>query len=155
MKYRLRTFLIILALSVQASAHAQRLQPPESSTDERFAVGQVWIYKTRPTEEASRVLIGKIESVSGLGNIIHVKLIGLRLRESFAPDTRVSVMNHAPMSEVAFASSVIELTDELADLEGFSEGYNTWRSAFRAGEAGIFTISLAEAIGFIDQMLSQ
>ncbi len=124
-------------------------------SSERFASGQVWLYKTRPTEEASRVIIGKIEMTPKVGTIVHVKLIGLRLKNSSALGGFSTVLTHAPVSEAALSASVTELSNEVFDLDGFSEGYNTWLSSFRTGDAGVFTISLSEIAEAMEQALNQ
>ena len=64
-------------------------------------------------------------------------------------------MNHAPVSEAAFAASVTELTDEVADLDGFSEGYETWLASFQDDDAGVFTITLAEIAEMMEGALNQ
>ena len=155
MKKWLRTFLTALGIGAVPAANANELAPPEPMSSEQFASGQVWLYKTRPTEEASRVIIGKIEMIPKVGTIVHVKLIGLRFKISSAPDGFSTVLTHAPVSEAALSASVTELSNEVFDLEGFSEGYNTWLSSFRTGDAGVFTISLSEIAEAMEQALNQ
>lgn len=148
---------VLAAVGVAAAlgAGVEEVPPPEPATSSQFEPGQVWRYQTRPGEEGSRVIIGKIERAPELGTIVHVKLVGLRLRNPAAPGGFSGVLAHAPVSEVQVSASVAELTDEPADLEGFSEGYQTWLSAYRAGDAGIFTISLAEIAEVTEQALSR
>ncbi len=64
-------------------------------------------------------------------------------------------MGHAPVSAKAFTRSVLALTNESVDLEGFVEGYESWHSAFTDGNAGIFTITLAEIVEYMEQALNQ
>ncbi len=155
MKKLLCTFLTALSIGAAPAANAKELPPPEPMRSKQFASGQVWLYKTRPTEEASRVIIGKIEKTPKVGTIVHVKLTGLRLKNSSALGGFSTVLTHAPVSEAALSASVTELTDEVSDLDGFSEGYNTWLSSFRAGDAGVFTITLSEIAEAMEQALNQ
>lgn len=154
MKKLLCTFLTALSIAATPAAGAEELPPPEPASSEQFAPGQVWRYKTRPGEESSRAIIGKIEK-SPIGTIVHVKLTGLRLKNPFAPGGLITVLPHAPVSEVALSASVTELTNEASDLDGFSEGYNIWLSAFRTGKAGVFTLTLSEIAGVIEQSFNQ
>jgi hypothetical protein len=63
-------------------------------------------------------------------------------------------MSHAPVAEPQFTASVTELTDQRGDLEGFAEGYATWRAAYLEGKAGVFTLTLSEVVDVIEQALN-
>jgi hypothetical protein len=147
--------LTSVGIGAASAACAGQPEIPVAANSSQFEVGQVWRYKTRPEEEGSRAIIGKIDKTPTLGTIVHVKLTGLRLRNSAAPDGTSTVMSHAPVSEAVVSASVTELTAEDADLEGFQEGYMTWLLAFRAGEAGVFTLELAEIANHMEQILNQ
>ena len=136
-------------------SNAKKHPPPEPASSEQFAVGQVWLYKTRPAEETSRVIIGKIEKSPYIGTIVHVKLTGLHIQDLSAPGGFISVMTHAPVTEAALSTSVTELSNEVSDLDGFAEAYNTWLSAFRPGGAGVFTLTLSEIVEVMEQTLNQ
>ena len=155
MKRWFRGFLTAVGIATAAAGCAEELPPPEPATSSQFEPGQVWRYKTRPGEEGSRVIVGKIEHAPKLGTIVHVKLTGLRLKNPSAPAGISEVMSHAPVSEPQLSASVTELTDGDGDLEGFSDGYATWLSSYRSGEAGVFTISLAEIAEYMERALSQ
>jgi len=142
---------LALACIVLAAACASEPPMPERASSPRYRVGQVWRYQTRPGEEASRAIVGRIETIAGLGTVVHVKLTGLQLK---GPQGVATVVFHAPVAEAQLSASVTELTDERGDLEGFAEGYAMWRSAYRTGEAGIFTIPLSEIVASMEQALS-
>lgn len=152
MNGRMLSLLAAFCIGAAAAALAEELPPPEPAVSSQFSPGQVWRYKTRPGEESSRVVIGKVERAPNLGTIVHVKLIGLSIE---GPGGVASVMSHAPVSEAQVSASVTELTSEVADLEGFAEGYGTWLSAFRAGKAGVFTRTLAEIAEYMERALNQ
>ena len=138
-----------------AIANAHGNQAPKPAESEQFKPGQVWKYKTRATEQMSRVMIGKIERDDHIGKIVHVKIVGLKLRNKRASDGYSEVIGHAPMTEAALAGSVTELTDETAQLDDFSGGYETWLAAFKAGQAGVFTVSLSDLAKFMEKSLSR
>ena len=46
---------------------------------EPFAPGQVWTYKTRPGEEASRIIVCRVETDPKLGEIVHIHVNGLQI----------------------------------------------------------------------------
>jgi hypothetical protein len=150
-KASMRGLLAIVVASAAACAHTQQLPPPQPAISKQFSPGQVWRYRTRPGEEGSRVIIGKVERASELGTIVHVKLIGLALQ---TPAGSGSVVEHAPVAEAQMALSVTELTHEPPDLEGFAEGYETWLSEFRAGRAGVFTLTLSEIAEHVERALN-
>jgi hypothetical protein len=125
---------------------------PERASSPRYRVGQVWRYQTRPGEEASRAIIGRIERIEGIGIVVHVKLTGLELR---GPQGVASVTFHAPVAEPQLSASVTELTEERGDLDGFAEGYAKWRAAYRDGKAGVFTLTLFEILETMEQALNQ
>ncbi len=148
------TCLVAFGIVAATAAYGDALQPPEPSVSVQFTPGQVWRYKTRPNEEASRVIIGKVEKAPKVGIIVHVKLVGLRLKNPTATDGVSTEMGHAPMSEAAMAKSVIAITNDVPDLEGFSHGYDTWLASYQEGTGGIFTIKLSEVVASVEQVLN-
>ena len=155
MRKWLSTFLAALSIVATPAVDAEEIPSPEPMSSDQFAPGQVWRYNTRSGEEASRVIIGRIEKSPKIGTIVHVKLTGLRIKNPDAPGGLSLVMTHAPISESALSASVTELTKEVSDLDGFSEGYNTWLSSFRVGDAGVFTIPLSQVTEVMEQTLNQ
>jgi hypothetical protein len=123
------------------------------TTESKYKVGQVWNYKTRPGEEKSTFIVVKVESHPKLGNIIHIALRGLKLRKPNGD--YIEVAGHLPFAEEAITKSAVKLVKEKADLPDYEEGYGMWREAFDAGKAGIYTISVAEAVGVMEETLNQ
>ena len=58
------------------------------------------------------------------------------------------------MAVEALDRSAVKLLQEKAPLPDFQEGYSEWRSAFDAGQAGIFTVTVAEAVEFAETALN-
>ena len=111
----------------------------------------MWQYKTPDSENESRVIIGKIESLEKLGTIVHIKLVNLKIKNPTAPGGFSTEMSHAPITEAKLKDSVTTLTEARADLGGFDEGYNTWLAAYRAAKGGVFTISVKEIVDCMEQ----
>ena len=112
-----------------------------------YRAGQVWRYSTRPGEEGSTLLIQCVERDEKLGTIIHIGVAGLNLRGAGASKGEIG---HMPFAEAAITRSVLTLLSE-SESPRTSQGYSLWRQAFEEGKAGIFTISVAEAVSFVEQ----
>jgi hypothetical protein len=134
----------------RGSLKSARLLPAPSS---RFRAGQVWRYRCRPGEDGSRAIVGRVEAVAGGQIIVHVQLVGLNVRNPDAPSGRSAVIQHSPVAELQVAQSVVGLESEDGLVVGFDEGYAMWRQGFEAGNAGVFTVPLAEVVSLIEQTL--
>jgi hypothetical protein len=104
--------------------------------DSKYKVGQQWSYSARPGEEKSYLIIVKIDNDPKLGRIIHIALRGLKMKNPRSPDGISEDVNHMPFLEAAIENSGLKLLKEKVDLPDFEEGYQIWRKAFDAGEAG-------------------
>lgn len=136
---------------------SEAAQPPmpKDMVESKYKVGQAWSYRTRPGEERSYFIVVKVERDPKLGNIVHVAVRGLRMKNRHSPDGYSDAVNHMPFSEEAIDRSAVKLLKESADLPDYMEGYRTWREAFDAGRAGIYTITLAEAVKVMETVLNQ
>lgn len=120
-----------------------------------YSEGQVWSYKTRAGEEKSTVLINKIEINEKLGNIYHISLNEVKVENPHIADGFSSNLPHFPVSEETMKKSLVKLIGKSAPNPDYLEGYNTWKTAFDAGEAGIFTISVSEIVSFIEEVINK
>ncbi len=120
-----------------------------------FAEGQVWSYKTRKGEEGSRVLINKIESNPKLGKIFHISVSGVKVKNLRIPSGISTDLPHSPVSEETLKKSLTKLIGTSPPNPDYQEGYQTWKSAFDKGEAGIFTIDVADIVGVIEQAINK
>ncbi|WP_420590206.1 hypothetical protein [Bacterioplanoides sp.] len=120
-----------------------------------YSEGQVWSYKTRAGEEKSTVLINKVETNEKLGNIYHISLNEVKVKNPHIAGGFSSELPHFPVSEETLKKSLLKLVGNTTPNPDYIEGYHTWKSAFDAGEAGIFTISVAEIVGFIEDTIKQ
>lgn len=120
---------------------------------ERFAEGQVWEYRTRPADAGSLVRIQRIEPMPGDPQrrpIYHVAIIGVHLsRPGMDP-----VLPHLPVSRATLEASVTRLSSVTA---GFPTPADTDAgiAEWRANEGGVFTITLADIVGVVDQMVQR
>jgi len=120
----------------------------------KFAAGQVWKYKTRPHESDSRLTVVRVDSDDHeYGNIIHIYISSVDIPNPDAPGGKTVFIQHMPYDEDALSESVTELVDETKDLPDCQDGYKFWKEAFEKGEAGVFNISVSEAVGFVQQSI--
>lgn len=134
--------LAILLVAVSGTSNAQE-----------FSAGQVWQFETRPQDEGAVLTVLKTESLNGL-DIVHVSISDLQIRIKTTPESVVPNIMHLPITRDALAGSVTELFVTVETLPVYQEGYDTWREAFDAGKAGVFSISLAECIEYMEQAMN-
>jgi hypothetical protein len=108
-----------------------------------FEAGQVWTYGTRMREEASRIVVCRVESDAKLGEVVHIHVKDVRLK---TPGGHSDVIGHMPYAADALRKSVIALESSGATLPSFEEGYRQWRDARDKGKGGVWTIPVKEAI---------
>ncbi|HEX7664167.1 MAG TPA: hypothetical protein VF407_06650, partial [Polyangiaceae bacterium] len=65
-------------------------------TGGKFQVGERWKYLTRVGEEASTIVVVKVENSDEAGVIVHVSLEGLRVRNPRSPSGIASTVSHMP-----------------------------------------------------------
>ncbi|HEX8738473.1 MAG TPA: hypothetical protein VF721_24290 [Pyrinomonadaceae bacterium] len=127
----------------------------QNKTDSKYKVGQMWSYKTRPQEKKSYFIIVKIDVHPKLGNIIHIAVHDLKIKNPNSRSGFSDEVNHMPFSEAAINKSADKLLKEKIDLPDYEEGYQLWKEAFDSHHAGIYTITLAEAVDAMEASLNQ
>ena len=120
-----------------------------------FVPGQVWTYNTRSGEEASLIVICRVETDPKLREIVHIHVNGLRFKNKHAPGGSSDQIGHMPYSGEALRKSLTKLEATGAALPAFEDGYQEWRSAFDKGEAGVWTAPVSEAIAGMESALNQ
>ena len=114
---------------------------------DRYAVGQVWEYRTRPGDEGSLLKIQRIESFGPPERnerVYHISVIGFRLR------TGGTVLEHSPVSRETLDASLTRPVDQAIEFPDPANGILDWK----AHNGGVFTITVAEIIELIDQQTS-
>ena len=129
---------------------ADRKSSARSRAKRNYEPGQIWSYKTRPTETASRLTIVKVEPYED-GMAVHVHISGLLIRNPAAPSGVSTFIAHMPFAREAMDASVVRLMSKRQRLPSYEEGYVAWKQQAERGKAGIFAIPVAEAIGGIER----
>ena len=114
----------------------------------KYAEGQIWEYRTRPSDAGSLIKIQKIENLPALNEsdkVYHLSVIGLH----FNNEALAGVVMHIPVSQKTLDSSVTRLSELRPDFPDPSEGISQWREA----RGGVFTVSLAEIMDFVEQTI--
>ena len=127
----------------------------KDTKDSVYQPGQEWSYKTRPGEDGSTLIICKVESHAKMGNVIHVSLRGLNIKNPLQKTGFSDVITHLPFTEEAMDKSVVKVLDQSARLpedlqEDFDQAYDDWRSAFEEGKANILGTGIAETLDYIE-----
>ena len=111
--------------------------------DPKFHAGDVWQYKTRAGEEKSTLAILKVERTSRL-TIVHISVENIRMFNcTGGPEP--NKFEHMPFDRSALDASVTKRVAEHSPLPTL-EGYEEWKAAFLQKHAGVYTISVAEAL---------
>ncbi|WP_298256316.1 hypothetical protein [uncultured Litoreibacter sp.] len=124
-----------------------------------FAAGQVWSFAETEDHPQLIVTIGCIDTAGDLGADPSNCAV---LSVSMTPSEEARKLDwpqveHAPIAETAFNSdNTAELVlDGVSSPEGFREGYTTWRTAFDAGNAGVFSLAPPDAYAAILQVYAE
>jgi hypothetical protein len=113
------------------------------------------MYRTRPGEEESIVLVGRVENSPDIGEIIHIQIQGLSLRNPYTPTGTQSTLGHTALTAEAMRHSVIRRVSGDLDAPAFDEGYRSWQSVFESGEAQVFMISVSEIVDVLQEALDE
>jgi hypothetical protein len=130
-------------LTLLAFAATFFLGQPAAAQD-RYAVGQVWEYQTRPQDGGSLIRIQRIEELPGHGTVYHISMIGIRIGDA------TQTAGHLPVSRQTLDASVTRLSASTAEFPDASEGIAEWRRP----QGGVFTTTLAEIADFLEKALS-
>lgn len=123
-------------------------------TRPEYAPGQAWTYRTRGDEEASRLMIRKIDIEPEDGEVFHVSLKGVKLRNHRVPGGFQPAMHHAVMNRAALDRSVVAMVGEADSDEAWMDGYAVWRQAYDNGDAGVFDIPADQILGYIEKVVA-
>ncbi|WP_063573013.1 MULTISPECIES: hypothetical protein [Luteibacter] len=119
-----------------------------------YAEGQVWTYDHRPGEEGSRVVIRKVGIEPDDGEVFHISILGVKLRNHRVPGGAQPAMHHAAVLRTTLDKSLRELTTASDEDRAWESGYAVWRQAYDNGDAGVFELSVAEILGYIEMVVA-
>jgi len=112
-----------------------------------YAAGQVWAYRTRPGDEASRVKIHAVEPYPGPGGedeVFHVSVVGFSFRNPDAPP----VLSHVPVARETLDASLTEQVPGEGDFPDPAEGIASWRE----NGGGVFNLPIADIVQMFDDL---
>ncbi|WHI47117.1 hypothetical protein ACJJIE_05495 [Microbulbifer sp. TRSA001] len=120
--------------------------------DLKVKEGQVWKYDNREGEENSRVIILKIEESKDDSMVVHAQISGIKIYNPNSGEV-IEEITHMPFSIEALGASLNELMGE-SEIPDFEEGYDSWKREYDNGKAGVFTISIGEAVKYMDDAVN-
>lgn len=121
----------------------------KKETPPAYQVGQEWYYQTRNGEENSTLKIVKIEEYEGIGKMVHISILDLKIKNPKYPNGLLNEVMHIPIAEYALRNSTIQLKSDRCQLPDYEFGYVHWKNAYDQGQAGYFGIPLKEVIQYL------
>ncbi|AHM59263.1 hypothetical protein D770_04980 [Flammeovirgaceae bacterium 311] len=146
--------LIPLLFAIQSCFAQNKTMDEVNYLDDTFEAGQTWRYHTRNGENNSTLTIVKVEKLKN-DTIIHIALSGLKIKHPLVKSGVSESIDHLPFSKEAILNSVIEQIGSQSQLPDFMEGYVQWKEAYESGNGGIFTITVKEAVGYVEQTMNK
>ena len=119
-----------------------------------FGAGQLWRCKGRNPAEVLLVLINRVDQHPLGGEIYHVSITGVQVRNPAAPGGFVTAVPHIPVIRQTFERSDAEFVGLQEPDSAYLEGYAQWKREFDAGTAGSFGVAFAEVLDFIERALA-
>jgi hypothetical protein len=120
-----------------------------STTGEcKYHPGQVWDYKTRPSEPLSTLTILKVSTPLG-ETIVHIAIDDVHITDLSGEEIAHSI-THAPITPEALDRSVTELVRESGPIPDFAEGYADWKADWDKEEGGVFIATVAEVVTLME-----
>ena len=127
----------------------------ESQNTPELKSGQIWEYNTRSGEEASRVIILKVEDHGKRGKVVHIAVHGLKIKNIHIDGGISKEIGHLPFDKESLLKSLTKLESTNNELPNFMEGYLQWIEAFDSEKGGVFTIEVREAVDFVDKSMDK
>lgn len=103
-----------------------------------YAPGQVWSFKA-PAEQSRAILtVLRLDSVPGLGTVVHVRLDSLDMSETGRVLNGQHIVQHMPFVRAAIDSSVMSKLVDSGSIPEYADGYAQWRRA----KGGAFSVAV-------------
>jgi len=120
-----------------------------------YAVGQLWRCQGRSDGERPVLLINRIDQHPLGGEILHVSIRDAQIRHPALPGGMMTSMPHVPVIGQVLERSGAELVGQDTPDPAYIEGYQQWKPAFDAGQAGSYGIAVAEILDIVEGMLAK
>ncbi len=117
-----------------------------------FKAGQVWTYNNRPAEANSRLTILQVDATEAGEPMVHIHVNGLAIHNPNQAEL-IEYIVHMPFSLEAIENSVQELVGE-GDIPDYLEGYQMWKEEYDEGNAGFFSVTVGEAVTYMDEIIN-
>jgi hypothetical protein len=109
-----------------------------------FKEGECWSYDARPGEERSLLVIRKIETLPGYGEVVHISVYGFEVRTSSGEIVGAAFLTLSPATLRASVTKKLDI--EYPEI-GWRGDYRRWREAFdRGGKLFGLTRSVRESL---------
>lgn len=120
-----------------------------------YEVGQIWKYRSRDNEENSQIVI--LNSIQVGSDVVYsICVEGVKLKNSWIEGGIQTTLPHAPVSQEVLDLDVVELIGVRQNpLDEYESEFQDWKKPFDQGEAGFFTITIAEILGCVEQAVNQ
>ena len=115
--------------------------------------GDCWRYSTRPGEEASFLVIRKIETLPKLGEVVFISVCGIKMKGPSVPTGLIDVQIF-PIAGANLRSSLKKRVHKRIPPDDWQEAYRFWREAYDSGQGGIGTKSVSECVGELEKALN-
>jgi hypothetical protein len=96
------------------------------------------------------LVIDKLETLPKVGEVVHVSIRGVRIRNRHVSSGYSDTIAHMPFTRAAIATSITSLVQDSVLLPEFEAGYEEWRKA----HGGVFTVSVLEGLEFMERALN-
>lgn len=101
-----------------------------------YLEGQLWSVKDSQQNDYKFALIIKLETLNNT-KIVHISVLDA---------SGVETIGHMPFSEKAFSKSINKLVQLHSIKHEINSGYQIWREEFDTNGAGVYNISIMEAV---------
>ena len=90
-----------------------------------------------------------MEQLPSIGEVVHVSVGGVRIRNPRAPGGVSDQVPHMPFARLALEKSITNLLHDTVELPAYEDGYAEWKRA----RGGAFSISVREALNYVESTL--
>ncbi|MDX2288678.1 MAG: hypothetical protein NW217_07635 [Hyphomicrobiaceae bacterium] len=130
----------------------------ETKPETDFEPGQVWRVKGRLQDGDVHAAVLAVLHYEGLGFVCSVALTEVRIMNPHVAGGIQTMVPHIPITAEMFEDAVMGLAGTggptAADAD-FAAAYEQWRTPFEKGEAGVFTVPLADVIELLETAISE
>jgi hypothetical protein len=100
------------------------------------------------------LLTNRVDQHPQGGEIFHVSITGVRLKNPAAASGETTALPHVPVIRQTFERSRAEFVKLQAPDPAYLAGHAQWKRDCEAGNAGSFAVSVAEVLTFVERGLT-